>query len=634
MADAEFRTNAIEVPYFSDSGHPLLGFDVVPLPEAGRHDRPCVNLTLAILPAGSASQIERMVRSLRMALPAFAGELLFAGDAALPLASAGAVEELKQWGVKAWRVLDETGAIAYRNAVVREASRDWICFIDPRVSLVWNPLQITEKEIARLGVPVINLPRVSRSGSYVSIDHIGFERDGSQCRIVARPAVRSALGAQQGGALCSGIDSASLLIRTDVLRSAGGFDEKADPELADVALAMRLFRMGLKVAVSEAVAIYDDELQSPGERILLLSETSAPAGLPVVAESLRPIPDDAVRPKVALVIDVYHWAFGNISRQLKRHLSDRYDIRIIPIGDVGCLLRVLMLAEDCQLIHFFWREEILQIGATHYRQAAESLGMSWEAFAERFLNGKYITTSIYDHLMQDRESVVARAEAYAGLAGYTVANQKLLQFYGHPPAPFPAPACTTEDGVDLGLFKPTNLQRLASANSRDLIVGWVGNSAWEARQEDFKGLHSILRPAVEELRAEGYRIRLELADRQQGFTPHEEMPHYYAKIDVLVCASKIEGTPNPVLEAMACGVPVVSTDVGIVPEVFGVLQRQFILETRSAACMKEKLKSLIGQAELLQALSAENIESIRGWDWSIKAENFHRFFLTVLARPN
>ena len=51
------------------------------------------------------------------------------------------------------------------------------------------------------------------------------------------------------------------------------------------------------------------------------------------------------------------------------------------------------------------------------------------------------------------------------------------------------------------------------------------------------------------------------ADRQIRMIPHDKMAEYYSKIDLYICTSKIEGTPNPVLESMACGVPIISTDV-------------------------------------------------------------------------
>ncbi|HDX2677011.1 TPA: glycosyltransferase, partial [Escherichia coli] len=91
-----------------------------------------------------------------------------------------------------------------------------------------------------------------------------------------------------------------------------------------------------------------------------------------------------------------------------------------------------------------------------------------------------------------------------------------------------------------------------------------------------KGYHSLLKPAVEQLQSEGLNIELVLADRQLGFIPHDEMVKYYSQIDVYVCPSKIEGTPNPVLESMACGVPVISTDVGVVKDAFGEMQKEWI----------------------------------------------------------
>ena len=58
--------------------------------------------------------------------------------------------------------------------------------------------------------------------------------------------------------------------------------------------------------------------------------------------------------------------------------------------------------------------------------------------------------------------------------------------------------------------------------------------------------------------------------KQSGFEPvfsrkdftYETMQQFYDSIDVLVCTSSTDGGPLPPLEAIACGVPAISTDVG------------------------------------------------------------------------
>lgn len=49
--------------------------------------------------------------------------------------------------------------------------------------------------------------------------------------------------------------------------------------------------------------------------------------------------------------------------------------------------------------------------------------------------------------------------------------------------------------------------------------------------------------------------------------PNEEMPWYYSAADAMVLCSESEGSPTSVKEALACNLPVVSTDVGDVREI-------------------------------------------------------------------
>jgi len=44
------------------------------------------------------------------------------------------------------------------------------------------------------------------------------------------------------------------------------------------------------------------------------------------------------------------------------------------------------------------------------------------------------------------------------------------------------------------------------------------------------------------------------------------MVDFYRSLDAYICTSRTEGGPHPILEASSCGIPVISTPVGIAPE--------------------------------------------------------------------
>ncbi len=59
-------------------------------------------------------------------------------------------------------------------------------------------------------------------------------------------------------------------------------------------------------------------------------------------------------------------------------------------------------------------------------------------------------------------------------------------------------------------------------------------------------------------------------------TPNELTPYYYNASSVVVLTSHHEGSPNVIKEAMACNIPIVSTDVGDVREVIGKTEGCYI----------------------------------------------------------
>ena len=333
--------------------------------------------------------------------------------------------------------------------------------------------------------------------------------------------------------------------------------------------------------------------------------------------------------KLALITDVRNWAFHNIASHIECFLGDDYEIRILFTEDYDeqdfGLYNDAYLEFKADHVHYFWREQYFSLwrnpAGTQRRMLAS--GVDINDFATAF--GRAInTTTVYDHMFGDAEALAERKPMFELLDGYSVASPILERLYGDNTST--APCGVTEDGIDLSLFYPDALDRFEETD-RPLIVGWTGNSEWGKNQfTDMKGVHTIINPAVAILKNEGLSIDSDFADRNDKWRSREEMREYYASIDVLVCASEFEGTPNPVLEAMACGVPVISTRVGIVEMALTGPQTPFILKERSAEALADALRILVSKRELLKTLSSHNLEAIQTWTWAQKMDKWRALF--------
>lgn len=77
----------------------------------------------------------------------------------------------------------------------------------------------------------------------------------------------------------------------------------------------------------------------------------------------------------------------------------------------------------------------------------------------------------------------------------------------------------------------------------------------------------------------------------------EDLPALYADLDVVALASRNEGTPVSLLEAMAAGVPVVATAVGGVPDVVCHGETGLLVPPGDPAALAAALASLLGDPE-------------------------------------
>ena len=70
-----------------------------------------------------------------------------------------------------------------------------------------------------------------------------------------------------------------------------------------------------------------------------------------------------------------------------------------------------------------------------------------------------------------------------------------------------------------------------------------------------------------------------------GWIPHGELANWLNELKLLVLPSHTEGLPNIVLEAMACGTPVLVTPVGALPDIIKDKETGFILKDNTPGCI-------------------------------------------------
>ena len=103
-----------------------------------------------------------------------------------------------------------------------------------------------------------------------------------------------------------------------------------------------------------------------------------------------------------------------------------------------------------------------------------------------------------------------------------------------------------------------------------------------------------------------------------GYTAETDLPGLYAGAAAFVLPSFDEGFGLPVLEAMACGVPVVASNRGALPEVVG--DAGLLFDPRNHMALAALLESCLTDVDLRQDLRYKGLERSQRFSWSAAAE--------------
>ena len=222
--------------------------------------------------------------------------------------------------------------------------------------------------------------------------------------------------------------------------------------------------------------------------------------------------------KILFLADKRGGAFDITARNLVTFLRDEYDTTIMFIDD-----EPFIDENEYDLIYVFWW------GERWHRKYLRD----YSKVIKEISSLRWADQNEFGHL-----SPSEMKERYLNDAKLIVTTSLELQSY------FPE-SYYYFLGVDQNKFK------IKTEMNSELIFGWAGNPDDELK--NFKFIKKL-----------SEKTKIEIAD---GKIDHDDMPEFFNKIDVIIITSISEGTPLPLIEAMACGCFPITTNVGVVPEI-------------------------------------------------------------------
>lgn len=203
----------------------------------------------------------------------------------------------------------------------------------------------------------------------------------------------------------------------------------------------------------------------------------------------------------------------------------------------------------------------------------------------------------------------------------------------------------TPFGVDTKRFKPLQVQKNAETITIGIAKGLnevYGISklieSFAILEKEFPRLRLLIvgdGPKRSEYEQQTERLGIANKTTFVGAVLNTEIPTYINQMDIFALPSFSESFGVAAVEAQACGVPVVVTNVGGLPEVVNHGETGFIIEDNNPERLAKALRELIADKDLRSKFGANGITHVmQHYDWTENANRMVTLYEKTLANSS
>ncbi len=113
-----------------------------------------------------------------------------------------------------------------------------------------------------------------------------------------------------------------------------------------------------------------------------------------------------------------------------------------------------------------------------------------------------------------------------------------------------------------------------------------------------------------------------------GYVPNKELPAIYSMAEMFLYPSLRESFGIPMLEAMACGVPVICSNTSSMPEVAG--DAAILVDPTNAAEIAASVKKLLSDEGLRSSLVKAGFKRVEKFTWKANAQKTLEIYSELL----